>query len=124
MIALSLMPQNILDHAHIGHLQNIGHVLAYAILTVVMMRNFCYWIDERGRQWLITLFTVRRRFAPTNGARVEPTSGSRREAPSNPRWSVTPAGRLRRPVLASPPPTTARETPTFLGRAAGPLRAG
>ena len=47
-----------------------------------------------------------------------------REAPSNPRWNVTPSGRLRRLVLTSPPPITARETPAVLGRAAGPLRAG
>jgi|GEM_PF-6774940 len=31
-------------------------------------------------------------------------------APSNPHWSVTPSGRLRRPVLVSPPPTTTRGT--------------
>ena len=57
-------------------------------------------------------------------ARVEPTSGFRRAAPSNPRWSVTPSRRLRRPVLASPPPITTGETPVLLGRAVGPLRAG
>ena len=57
-------------------------------------------------------------------ARVEPTSGSRRFAPSNPRWNVTPSGRLRRPVLASLPPTTTEGTLTVPRRAAGPLRAG
>ncbi|MFZ1830814.1 MAG: hypothetical protein WAW42_19040, partial [Candidatus Competibacteraceae bacterium] len=44
--------------------------------------------------------------------------------PSNPRWSVTPTERLRRPVLAFPPPMMTRGTSPFLGRAAGPLRAG
>ncbi len=34
------------------------------------------------------------------------TSGSRRKAPSNPRSSITASRRLRRPVLASQPPTT------------------
>ena len=37
----------------------------------------------------------------------------RRAAPSNSRSSVTPSGRLRRPVLASPPPTTTGGTWQF-----------